>query len=84
MTLSLALAVFWVIAANLAATAPTSDTAWSRADLLIAIGIPLVGYLTLQNGPWVGLLALAAGMSVLRWPMRRLVRWPRPQAGTEA
>ena len=84
MTLSLVLAFFWAIAANIAAMIPSSDNHWSRAYVLIAVGIPLLGYVTLQNGPWVGLLALAAGMSILRWPVRYLVRWTRKQAGSEA
>jgi hypothetical protein len=36
-----------------------------------------LGYVTYENGPWIGLLALAAGMSVLRWPVRYLWRWMR-------
>ena len=44
---------------------------------LIAVGIPLVGYVTYENGPWIGLLVLAAGMSVLRWPVIYLTRWLR-------
>lgn len=84
MTLSLVLAFVWAIAANVAAMIPASDNHWSRAYVLIAVGIPLLGYVTLQNGPWVGLLALAAGMSILRWPVRHLARWTRKQAGSGA
>ena len=31
----------------------------------------------------IGLLVLAAGMSVLRWPVRYLLRWVRRQVGRE-
>ncbi|WP_095588903.1 DUF2484 family protein [Actibacterium ureilyticum] len=75
MNLSLILACGWGIAANLLAMIPSRDNHWSRAYLLIAVGIPIVGYVTFQNGPVWGLLVLAAGASVLRWPVRYLWRW---------
>ena len=83
MTASLVLAFLWAIAANLAAMIPSRDHHWRRAYVLIALGIPLLGYVVWQNGPWVGLLVLMAGMSVLRWPLRYLFRWLRRQAGRE-
>ena len=39
---------------------------------LIITGIPLLGFVTYQNGPFWGLLLLLAGASVLRWPLIRL------------
>jgi len=77
MSLSLILALLWCILANLLAILPSSDNYWRRAYFLIAIGVPLLGYVFWQNGPWVGLLALAAGMSMLRWPLVYLGRWFR-------
>ncbi|KMW58053.1 UDP-N-acetylenolpyruvoylglucosamine reductase [Candidatus Rhodobacter oscarellae] len=77
MTLSLILACLWVLVASLAAMLPTRDRHWRLAYGLIAVGIPLLGYVTYQNGPWVGLLCLAAGVSVLRWPVIYLLRWLR-------
>ncbi|MDP5217822.1 DUF2484 family protein [Ruegeria sp. 2205SS24-7] len=79
MTLSLTLVCIWAISANLMAMLPSRDNHWSRAYLLIALGIPLLGYVTYQNGPWVGLIVLIAGMSVLRWPVIYLTRWIRRQ-----
>lgn len=79
MTLSLILACFWVVGANLAAMLPSRDDHWRSAYGLIAVGIPLLGFATYQNGPWVGLLLLIAGMSVLRWPVICLTRWMRGQ-----
>lgn len=71
----------WGLAANLAAMIPSRDNHWTRAWVLIATGIPLLGWLTWAHGPLAGLAALAAGASVLRWPViylfrrvRRLVR----------
>ncbi len=77
MTLSLILACFWALAANLAAMIPSRDNHWRRAYVLIACGIPLLGYVTYENGPVVGLIAMAAGMSILRWPVVYLGRWLR-------
>jgi uncharacterized protein DUF2484 len=77
MTLSLILAAIWAITANILAMTPSKDNHWKRAYFLIAIGIPLLGYVTYENGPWYGLAVLLAGMSVLRWPLIYLTRWLR-------
>ena len=75
MNLSLILACLWAVAANVIAMMPSKDSHWSKAYVLIAIGIPLVGFVTWQNGALIGLFVLAAGMSVLRWPVIYLGRW---------
>ena len=75
MNLSLILACFWALAANFLAMLPSRDNHWRRAYGLIAIGIPILGYVTYQNGPWWGLAVLVGGMSVLRWPVIYLSRW---------
>ncbi|APG46359.1 DUF2484 family protein [Phaeobacter porticola] len=77
MTLSLILACLWVVVANVLAMIPSRDNHWTRAYALIALGIPLLGYVTYQNGPWWGLAALFVGMSMLRWPVIYLGRWLR-------
>ena len=77
MTLSLILALLWLVLANVLAMIPSRDNHWRRAYVLIGLGIPLLGYVTYQNGPWVGLAVLLAGMSVLRWPVIYLGRWMR-------
>ena len=77
MNLSLILACLWAVIANLLAMIPSRDNYWARAYALIAVGIPILGYVTWQNGPWVGLLVLAAGMSLLRWPVVYLGRWAK-------
>lgn len=81
MTPSLILACLWAVLANLAAMLPSRDNHWRRAYGLIALGIPLLGWVTYQNGPWIGLLVLGAGMSVLRWPVIYLARWLRRHRG---
>lgn len=88
MTLSLTLACLWAVVANVAAMIPSQDNHWARAYALIAVGIPLLGFVTYENGPWIGLLVFVAGMSLLRWPMVYLMRWGRrvvlgPQTGSE-
>lgn len=75
MTVSLVLAAVWALAANVLAMLPSPDNHWRRAYILIGLGIPLLGYVTVQNGPWIGMAVLAGGMSVLRWPLICLARW---------
>ncbi|WP_291733050.1 DUF2484 family protein [Leisingera sp. F5] len=81
MTLSLTLAAIWALTANVLAMIPSRDNHWRRAYVLIALGIPLLGYVTYENGPWWGLAVLLAGMSVLRWPVIYLGRWIKRTAG---
>ncbi len=75
MTLSLILAFVWVITANISAMIPSKDNYWTRAYFLIGVGVPLLGYVTYQNGPVWGMIFLAAGASMLRWPVIYLGRW---------
>ncbi|MFT7596160.1 MAG: hypothetical protein ACI8R4_003494 [Paracoccaceae bacterium] len=77
MSLSIILAALWALSANVLAMLPSRDNHWRRAYILIAVGIPILGYVTYENGPWVGLIVLLAGMSVLRWPLIYLTRWVR-------
>ncbi|WP_370045241.1 MULTISPECIES: DUF2484 family protein [Salipiger] len=77
MPVSLMLACAWGIVANLAAMLPSRDNHWTRAYLLIASGLPILGYVVWECGPWVGLVVLLAMMSVLRWPVLYLWRWLR-------
>lgn len=75
MTPSLVAACLWAIAANLAAMVPSRRNHWPQAFVLIATGIPILGWVTWANGPFWGLAVLAAGASLLRWPIFRL--WQR-------
>ena len=80
MSLSLILACLWALVANVLAMTPSKDYHWRNAYVLIAIGIPILGYVVWQNGPWVGLIVLVAAMSVLRWPVIYLGRWIKGRA----
>jgi hypothetical protein len=77
MTWSLIFALLWLVAANVLAMMPSNDNHWRRAYGLIAVGVPLLGWVTVESGPWIALVFLAAGMSVLRWPVLYLGRWLR-------
>ena len=81
MTTSLALAALWGVTANLIALFPSRDNHWRAAYMLTAVGIPILGLVTWQNGPLIGLLILVMGMSVLRWPVIYLTRWIKHRAG---
>jgi hypothetical protein len=70
MPLSLTLACLWVFSAALISMLP-GVWHWRGAWALIAAGIPLLGYVTMQMGPWWGLGVMLAGASVLRWPLIR-------------
>lgn len=67
----------WLVVANVAAMVPSKDYHWRRAYVLIAVGLPLLGWVYWQNGIWIALIVLAAAMSVLRWPVIYLGRWIR-------
>ncbi len=75
MSLSLILACLWLISANLIGMLPSRDHHWRAAYALIAVGIPILGYVTWQHGAFVGFLVLAGGASVLRWPVWYLWLW---------
>ena len=77
MSLSVTLACLWVVVACVIAMFPSKRHHWPAAYALIAVGIPILGYVTYENGPWFGLIALFAGASILRWPVRYLWRWVR-------
>lgn len=82
MTLPLALCLLWLIAANLIGMLPSRDKHWRAAYVLIAIGVPLLGWLTWEAGPVIGLVMLAAAASILRWPVFFLWRWLRRRIGS--
>lgn len=66
---SILLASLWAVTATLIAILPSRDRHRHAAVWLIGTGIPILGLVSYQNGPWVGLIVLAAGASILRWPL---------------
>lgn len=81
---SLILACLWAVAATVVALLPSKASHWPQAYALIAVGIPILGWVTLQNGFLVGGLVLLAGASVLRWPVIYLGRWVARRLGRRA
>ena len=81
MNTSLILAALWGVTANILAMIPSRDNHWTRAYILIAVGVPILGFVTYENGPLVGFLVLLAGASLLRWPVIYLGRWVRRRLG---
>ncbi|MBD3663646.1 DUF2484 family protein [Sulfitobacter aestuariivivens] len=77
MSTSIVLACLWGVIANIIAMTPSKDHHWRNAYILIAVGIPILGLITAEHGPWIGLLVFAAACSVLRWPVIYLGRWMR-------
>ena len=77
MILPLGLCLVWLIAANLIGMLPSRDHHWRAAYGLIALGVPLLGWVTWEAGPIVGMVVLAAGASILRWPVVYFWRWLR-------
>ena len=77
MTWSLTLACLWAVIANLIAMTRSKDNHWRNAYVLIGIGIPILGFVTIQHGPWLAMVVLVAGGWMLRWPVIYLVRWIR-------
>lgn len=69
--------LLWLIAANVIAMVPSRDHHWRNAYALVSIGIPILGWITWIDGPVPGLLFLAGGASILRWPVWFLWKWVR-------
>jgi hypothetical protein len=72
--LSITLACLWVLIAT-AIALTRCRYHWPAAYALIASGIPIVGYVTFQDGPVLGMIVLGCGASMLRWPVRFATRW---------
>lgn len=71
MTTPVILGFIWLVAANVIGMFPSRRNHWPAAYVLIAAGIPLLGWITYTSGPWFGLFFFAAGASILRWPLIR-------------
>jgi hypothetical protein len=75
MTTSLMLACLWCVLANVIAMFPSKKKHWPAAYVLMTFGLPLLGLVFWENGILIGLLVLAAAMSILRWPVVFFLRW---------
>lgn len=77
MTVSLFAALAWLVVANVTGMFPSKHKHWPQAYTLIALGLPILFWVFWESGPWFGVLVLIAACSVLRWPLRYLLRWLR-------
>jgi hypothetical protein len=67
----------WLIAANLTAMLPTRDHHWRAAYALMTLGLPLLIWIFATHGALWTTAFLAAGCSILRWPLYYLGLWVR-------
>lgn len=77
MSAALTAACLWLVLANVIAMLPSRDGHWRAAAVLITLGVPLLDWVTARHGPMLGLVLLAGGASVLRWPL--ILLWRRAQ-----
>ena len=81
MSVPVILGLGWLVLANVAGMIPARDNHWARAWVLVAAGLPLLGWIWWDSGWLIAGLFLAAGASVLRWPLLYLLRWLRGLRG---
>lgn len=72
---SLIAAGLWMVIANILALIPSKDDHWFRAYVLIAVGVPILGWVFIQHGGTICAVVLGAGLSILRWPVYYLYRF---------
>ena len=84
MSLSLVLACGWLVLANVIGLIPSKKKHWPQAYVLIAVGLPILGYVAWETGPIAALIVLGAAASILRWPVVYLMRWVRGLSGRHA
>lgn len=75
MSLSLILACFWLVLANVIALFPSKKKHWPAAYVLMTFGLPLLGFVFWENGIWIASVVFIAAASILRWPVRYFIRW---------
>ncbi|MEM8536822.1 MAG: DUF2484 family protein [Pseudomonadota bacterium] len=71
----------WVVLAFVMSAFPSNDHHWRRAYVLIALGLPVLGWISWVYGPIYGVIGLLVGCSVLRWPVYYLWQWMKRQVG---
>ena len=84
MTLSLILALCWLVLANVIGALPSKHHHWPSAYGLIAVGLPLLAFVFWENGIWIGLVILLMACSILRCPVLYMFRWFKRVFGLNA
>lgn len=80
MSYSLCAALSWLIVANVVGMVPSKHKHWPQAYGLIAIGLPILAWVFWENGVVMGLVVLLGAVSILRWPVRFMLRWVKARA----
>jgi len=80
MLLSLTLALIWLGVAQATGLLRPAPRQRAAAVALTIVGIPLLGWVTTEAGPYVGLALLAAGAVSLCWPLPGVLRRPSAEA----
>jgi len=81
MSLPLILGLLWLVVANVSGMFPSKHSHWPTAYVLIAIGLPLLVWVFMEEGALIALILLIAAASILRWPVLFLWRWVRRVLG---
>ena len=81
MSAPLVIACLWLVTANVIGMLPSRDHHWRAAYGLIAVGVPIAAWVTVEAGAVWGLVVVLAGASVLRWPLMLAMRMLRRGAG---
>jgi len=77
MSAPLVLALVWLIVVNVRGMFPSRDHHWRFAYVMMALGVPILGWIWLEQGIWYALVVLALAAWVLRWPVVYGWRWVR-------
>jgi membrane protease YdiL (CAAX protease family) len=77
MMLSLTLALIWLGMAQATGLLRPAPRQRAAAVALTILGIPMLGWITTEAGPYIGLALLAAGVVSLCWPLPGLRREAR-------
>jgi hypothetical protein len=70
----------WIVAAAAIALLP-GRYHWRGAYGLIGVLVPLLAFLWWEVGIWYAVGAAVAALSILRWPVRYVLRWLRARLG---
>ncbi len=71
------MACLWCVCANVIGMLPSKHHHWPAAYVLMTFGIPILGWVFWVDGAIIGMIFTVAGLSILRWPVRYLLRWLR-------
>jgi uncharacterized BrkB/YihY/UPF0761 family membrane protein len=75
MTPSLIAAASWGLLASVLGMLPSRNNHWRRAYGLIALAVPMLVWVYMENPIWISALVSLAVVSVLRWPVVYFLRW---------